>query len=286
MHPLVNLVRRYCVDYVNRHDFSVLREIIEPDYRLHVGGFTLVGRDETYIPTMTKAFAEYPDFGITVHDLFTDGSLITMRFSLHSTSATRHSSAVWSGVVTYAWNGERITEAWAEEDFFGRRRQIRTGTPDALEAPHPDPWSAKALPRDMVSEQTVRDWLATGTLDQPEVETDDRAVAGTENQPQVAVDDVTVDVVCALRDRVSFRVQQHGTYQGGFEDLDALIGRPVTRGVSGVAELVNGELVRVRAFTDRLELLRRLKGQAEGTAPALVGRSSLPPSPRKNSPEI
>lgn len=286
MHPLVNLVRRYCVDYVNCHDFNALREIIEPDYRLHVGGFTLVGRDETYIPTMTKAFAEYPDFGITVHDLFTDGGLITMRFSLHSASATRHNSAVWSGVVIYAWNGTRITEAWAEEDFFGRRRQIRGGTPDPLEAPHPDPWSVPALPHDVVSEQTVREWLATGTLDQAIVEVDDRAVAGTDNHPRVAVDDVTVDVICAVRDRASFRVRQHGTYEGGFEDLDALVGQPVTRGVAGVAELEDGKLVRIRAFTDRLELLRRLKGQAEGTAPALAGRSSLPPSPRKKSPEI
>jgi predicted ester cyclase len=58
--------------------------------------------------------------------------------------------------------------------------------------------------------------------------------------------------------RVAFHVVHRGTYAGGLDDCDHLRGRSASLHASGLLTVRDGEVVDVRAVTDRLAAERRL----------------------------
>jgi hypothetical protein len=134
--PFVALMRRYVVDYTNRHDTSVCPDLMEPDYTLRMGPHVVSGRDDAYIPAAQKQFVQFPGLGLTVHEIVTDGRRLAMRFSEHGASV-RHGGAVasWSGIGLYRWNGTRLVDNSVEQDYLARRRQLAGGPPAAVAAP-------------------------------------------------------------------------------------------------------------------------------------------------------
>src|SRR6266550_2623613 len=115
MDPLVQLVQRFCTEYLGPPNLAVAPQIFDPRYRLHVGGHDLAGLDDAYLPVARRLFEDNPTFAITVHDLFTDGTWLAFRFSSSSTSLRRGARrAVWGGVILFTSNGHHLTEAWLE----------------------------------------------------------------------------------------------------------------------------------------------------------------------------
>ena len=112
------------------------------DYTLHMGPHRVVGRDGNYRRAAERQFGQYPGLGFTVHDLLTNGDRIALRFSEHGRSARMGSCAVWGGISTYRWDGERLTECWVEQDYYARRRQLDAGISNPVEPPAIDPWSS------------------------------------------------------------------------------------------------------------------------------------------------
>ena len=205
-----------------------------PNYQLHVGGFELLSRDDDYIPTMTKAFEEYPEFAITVHDLLTDGNSIAIQFSLHSSAANQNAGrAVWSGTVLYRWNGEQLTEAWAEEDFYAHKMQLRHGSTAPLQPALADPWDTPALPPDPEAEKVVREWLELGALEGEHIVLDDVVTGGCEHQVEIDIVEVTVNRVFAAGNRSAFHATHRGHYRGGLSGLDESIGSSFERHIAG-----------------------------------------------------
>ncbi len=266
MHPFVRLMRTYCIDYTNAHNQGLYDEIMEPDYVLHMMGVTLDGRDTAYAPAVTRLYEEYPGLGLQVHELLLNGDRLCMRFSEHGASL-RHDGhlAAWRGIGLYKWNGTRLVENYVEQDYHGRDRQLATGVPDPLEAPHLDPWVAtEPVPEDATVLEVARRWVAAGDLEAGDgVVVDDSDVTGAVAHV-VDVTDVTIDDLFSAGPRVAFHVTLHGAYAGGLDGVDpGNVGRPVSLAVAGVAEVTAGAVRNVRAVTGRL-----------GVAMALARRSA------------
>lgn len=254
MDPFVALMRRYVVDYTNRHDASVCAEIMEPDYTLRMGAHVVAGRDEAYIPASRRQFAQFPGLGLTVHEIVTDGERLAMRFSEHGASA-RHGGAVaaWAGIGLYRWNGVKLTENSVEQDYLARRRQLACGRPDPVEPPAPAPWDTVARLPDPAAEQVVRDWVGDGM--------GGGAVRWDDGDTTTLLDEAAseVDELFSAGRSVAFRVSRHGRYAGGLAGVDpAAVGRPVTLHLVGLVRVEGGRVGTGRIVRDRLGLARAL----------------------------
>ena len=102
MSTFVALMRRYCLDYTNRHDVTQVPGIMEPNYTLRMGQHELAGRDTHYVPAASAQFKQFPGLGLTVHEIFSNGERLAMRFSEHGQSVKHGGrAAAWSGLGLY-----------------------------------------------------------------------------------------------------------------------------------------------------------------------------------------
>ncbi|MGH3630791.1 MAG: ester cyclase [Sciscionella sp.] len=258
MDPFVALMRRYVVDYTNRHDTSVCAEIMEPDYTLRMGAHVVSGRDDAYIPASRKQFAQFPGLGLTVHELVSNGDRLAMRFSEHGASR-RHGGAmaIWTGLGLYRWNGRKLVDNYVEQDYLSRRRQLSGTGPDIAQPPALAPWDTVAIDADPTAERTVRCWI-DGGLAGDRVAWDDGDTTALLTDPRSHVDDLF-----SAGDRVAFRLTQRGRYAGG---LDQVAGAPVdTPSVLHLVGLVRVAGSRVNGgwiVRDRLGLAKALTERA------------------------
>ena len=258
MDPLVALMRRYVVDYTNRHDTSVCAALMEPDYTLRMGAHEVAGRDELYVPAAQRQFDQFPGLGLTVHELVTNGDRLAMRFTEHGAS-DRHGGAAasWSGLGLYRWNGRKLTENWVEQDYQARRRQLSGDGPDPVAAPAVAPWDTAAVPADPGAEDVVRDWVAAG-LPGGDVRWDDGDAAELLDGPAERVDDLF-----SAGDRVAVRVTRTGTYAGGLDGVEpSAVGRPATLYLVALVTVTDGEVVGGYGVRNRLDLARSLAQEA------------------------
>ncbi len=265
MHPFVALMRRYCVDYTNTHDQSVCDDIMEPDYVVHISGFDLV-RDASYKPAVADLYRRAPGLGLVVHEFVLNGDRLCMRFSEHAAMPAGDGVALacWRGIGLYKWNGTRLTENWVEQDYVAMHRQLATGTPDALEPPHLDPWVAtQPVAADPAAEAVVRAWLEAGDLGNAAVVRIDDTPSDAAWSAAVTPAAITVDDLFSAGPRVPFHVTIAGGYAGGIPEVpDSHVGDPVTLCVSGIAEVAGGRVEAVRAVTSRATVRFQLTGAA------------------------
>jgi predicted ester cyclase len=245
VHPFVRIMQRYIEDYCNHHDTSVCQEIMAPRYVVHIGGRHHIGRDELYIPAASAAFGNFPDLRLAVHELYTNGDRLVMRFSERGHHKDTGNLACWGGIGLYDWDGERLVENWVEQDYASRTAQIFGQRPgDRLDTPHPDPWATTVVPTDAAVEAVGRAFVGRGDLlAAPDVVIDDSWLHGPASVP-IAVDHVEVDDLFSVGDRVAAHVR-----------LFDAAGRFLS--VSVILRLEGGAVVSVRAVTDRLALAER-----------------------------
>ena len=248
MDPFVALMRTYCIDYTNSHDLSVCDTIMAPDYVVHIAGLDL-DRDTAYKPSVEKVFERFPALGLVVHELVTNGDRLVMRFSEHAATASG-ALACWAGIGLYDWNGSVLTSCRVEQDFWSQRRQLATGAPDPLEAPHLDPWvTTTARPPDAVAESVARAWLdagdltaaADGWIDEP---------ALSDHRPVIDTDTVEVLDLFSAGSTVAFHATLRGPYVGGFDGVDEL-GAPARMDVAGMVTVDGDGIADARVVTNR-----------------------------------
>lgn len=254
MEPLVALMRRYVVDYTNRHDTSVCADIMEPDYALRMGPHLVAGRDDAYIPAAQAQFRQFPGLGLTVHEIATNGDRLAMRFSEHGASS-RHGGAVavWGGLGLYRWNGTRLTENLVEQDYHARRIQLASGRPAPAEPPALAPWDTPAVPADPAAEAAVREWIAAG-LPGDAVRYDDGSAG-----PDLDDARTTVDDLFSAGERVAFRLTRTGRYAGGLDGVEPTDAE-ATLVLVGLVTVTAGRVVDGRVVRDRLGFARALSG--------------------------
>jgi SnoaL-like polyketide cyclase len=253
--PLVSVVRRWAVDWLNRADPSVCSEIMTPDYGILIGGFHLDGRD-AYVAGTVNQLNRFPGLGMTVHELISSGDRLALRFTEHGAAQKLDwREAAWGGVALFRWDGRRLTECFAEEDYYSRRRQLASGQTDPIEPPATAPWNATAQDPDPAAEEVVHGWLARGDLSS--VELDDGWLG---HDVALQLEDVTVELneLFSAGAKVAFHGVCRGRYVGGLDAVDAATGQPVSLHVAGVVTVAEGEVATGRVIRDRLGLQRSL----------------------------
>ncbi|GIU93375.1 MAG: hypothetical protein KatS3mg011_2281 [Acidimicrobiia bacterium] len=198
----VELLKRYVEDYTNRHDLTVIPLIIDPAYRFTMSGQT-IGYAQ-YLTTVEGAFDLFPDLSLVVHDLFTNGDRLAMRFSERGTSARHQRPAVWSGIALYRWNGrDRLTECIVEQDFYGRLQQLRGSPPPPLAPPMENPFAVKPMQPDPEAEKLAADYILSQS-----------------SPPFMSEGEVAIHEAFSAGGKVALRFRRHGAYLGG------LVGAP------------------------------------------------------------
>lgn len=260
---MVSQVRRWAVDWLASRDPSVCPDLLAPSYSLLIGGYRLGPRDE-YVEATLHQLDRFPGLGVTVHDLLASGDRVAVRFTEHGAARKLDGrTAAWRGVALFRWDGERLTECFAEEDYFGRRRQLDTGACDVIDPPAAAPWNAEPGPAAPAAEQVVRDWLDDGRL--LGVDLDDR---GAGPATDVRLEDASVEVseLFSAGDRVAFHAVRRGRYAGGFEDLPGGSTDGAALHLAGIVAVAGGAVAGGYVVRDRLGLHRALTDAARSRA--------------------
>lgn len=270
MHPLVALMRRFAIDWLDRADPAVCAEIMDPGYTVLIGGQTLHGRDDTYVPATLGQLERFPGLLLTVHELMTDGERVALRFTEHGPSAADAAQpAAWTGIGLFSWDGERLTHNVTEEDYLSRRRQLAEGRCDPIEPPAPAPWAERPAPADPGAESAVRAWLAAGDLAPALLDdaaplgdaalSDDAGPVDGGQAPLLDVERVEVDELFSAGRRVAFHAVQEGRYRGGLPGTTGAEGSPARLGLAGLVTVDAAGGVHGRVVRDRAGLRRALR---------------------------
>lgn len=253
VHPMGALMRRFAVDWLDRADPDVPPEILAPDYTIAIAGVTMTGRD-AYLEATTAQLARFPGLTITVHDaLYTDDGRAALRFTEHGASA-RGGSAAWRGIGLFRAQDGVLVHNATEEDYLGRRRQLRAGEPDPVDPPMVAPWTEPPAAPDPDAEQAVRAWLDDGARPRPGVEHDD----GRSAAALLDITDVEVAELFSAGRRVAVHALVRGRYAGGLPDVDAPCDDAAEVGVAlaGLLRVGDDGTIGGHVVRDRLGLYR------------------------------
>lgn len=257
--PLAVLLRGFAVEFLSAQQWSSLERVMAPGYRLNVGGYLLEGRDTAYRAAMIPQFQQFPGLCVTLHDVLLGEQHLAMRFTEHGESLRDGGRrAAWQGVALFRAQNGRLIEGWAEEDYFSRKRQLRSGVCDRIEAPHLAPWDQRTLPADAGAEARARAWLAdpdaVGAL-----MADPTAEDGTVPLRDFRIERTEVDALFAAGARVAF----HATFQGSLLCAPDAGGgrekRPAVLRAAGILTMRGGLPSDVRLVVDRLGFTRALR---------------------------
>lgn len=257
-------LRGFAIDFLTSHDLGAVDWVMDPAYRLSIGGHLFDGRDEQYLPATAAQLDQFPGLVVTVHDVILGDDGVAMRFTEHGASLRDGGRiAAWRGITLFRLAGDRLAHGWAEEDYFARKRQLKSGTADAVAPPALAPWDQPVLPADPATEAAVRAWLPAMLGD---ARVDPVLVDGPPFETLVAVDAVTVSHLFTAGSRAAIHAVCAGRYRGGLDDIDPrLAGTPVELRLAMMIDVHDGAVVRAQVSGDRLGLHRQLlQRQREG----------------------
>ena len=255
MDPMVSLVRRWALGWVTLGDTEVAETILSPEYRIRISGTVLDGR-VAYIAGGLGQIERFAGWSMTVHDLVCTGDRAAVRFTLSGADSQRKlRTAAWSGVAMFRWDGRWLTECFAEEDYFSRRRQLADGRCDAIDSPAPAPWNASVQGADPAAEAAVSTWLQTGRFDGAAV---DDELPGS-SSPLIEEPALELHELFSAGDRVAFHGRVSGAYSGGLDGSRAPAGAPAAYDVAGLVRVAGGAVAGGQVVRDRLGMLRELE---------------------------
>lgn len=260
--PVVGLVRRWSTDWLNGRHAEVCEQILAPGYELRIGGF-LLGPREQYVPATLAQLARYPGLVVTAHQVVTDGERVALRFSEHGASARLGGrAAAWTGISLFRCDGTALSGCFAEEDYYGRRRQLDSGTADAVLPSAVAPWDTAAEPADASAEAVVRQWLAGPDLRAAPVVCDDEHT-GRQAGRLLDIRQCEVHELWSAGAWVAFHARQTGSYVGGLDGLDDAVGQETGMEVAGLVQVDRGAVVGGWVVRDRLGTVRSLQAPAD-----------------------
>lgn len=261
------LLRGFAVDFLTAHDAEAAKRIMDPAYCLSIGGFLLDGRDGSYLPATLAQLEQFPGLCVTVHDVILGEDAVAMRFTEHGVSVRNPGcAAAWGGITLFRIEGGRLRHGWAEEDYFARKRQLRSGVCDAVWPPGQAPWDQPVLAENPATEAVARRWLETpGTLlGSPHL--DEICAGGPAFGELIAPAELAITTLFTAGKRAAFHAACRGTYAGGFADIDpAWTGQPITLLLAGMMTLDDaGAVAHIQLSADRLGLHRALLDAGAG----------------------
>jgi hypothetical protein len=220
----VSLMRCFCQDWLNRADPTACTAIMTDEYEVNIGGIVLPGL-ASYVPATMGQLEDFVGLNITVHELFTNGSEIVLRFTEHGASIKAGGNqAAWRGIALFWTDSRRLIRNATEEDYTSRRRQLTGTSPDPIDGPAVAPWSTMSASASAAAEQQVRDWLAGGGIAGSPAGSlvfDE----GTDSAPILDVDSVEILDLFSAGSSVGFRIVETGRYQDGLGLPESATGR-------------------------------------------------------------
>lgn len=253
IHPMGALMRRFVVDWLDRADTAVVPEILAPDYAIDIAGVQMPGR-EAYLEATSAQLARFPGLTVTVHDaVYTPDGHAALRFTEHGASE-RGGSAAWRGIGLFRAEGGVLVHNATEEDYLGRRRQLRTGSPDPVDPPMVAPWTEPPVDPDPAAERCVRAWLDGGAPARSGITYDDGSTAADLLEDST----ITVDAVITAGRRVAVHGTARGRYAGGLPDVDAAPGAEVAQGLAALLDVAPDGSLSGHVVRDRLGVHRAL----------------------------
>ena len=66
--PEARALRGFATDFLTSHDVSAVEWVMDPAYRLSIGGHVFDGRDTQYLPATAAQLDQFPGLTVTVHD--------------------------------------------------------------------------------------------------------------------------------------------------------------------------------------------------------------------------
>jgi hypothetical protein len=256
--PAARLLRGFATDFLTAHNVAVVERIMDPGYCLSIGGFLLDGRDDAYLPATAAQLDQFPGLVVTVHDVVLSPDAVAMRFTEHGISLRAPGrAAAWGGVTLFRIQDGRLRHGWAEEDYFARKRQLKTGVVDPIRPPHPCPWDSPCEAPDDATEAAAREWLGDPARLLAGVE---EVIVGGPHVAELLVPTATsITTLFSAGRRAAFHLEWSGAYAGGFDDVDrGLVGRPVVLRMAGLLTVRDGQVTDVQISADRLGLQRCL----------------------------
>lgn len=257
MNANLSILRRYVTDFVNRHDFSVIGDIMRPDYTLHTGGHVISGRDDAYRSAVARQLQQFPGLVFTPHEVMVAGDCIVLRFTEHGASV-RHAGrpAAWESIGLYKFRDGRLAGCAIEQDYFSRRQQLEEGPAMMVDHPAIAPWDSPEASPTPSGEQAVRHWLNSGKLtDFPGVRIDDQRHTNRVDRI-LSQTSITITDLVSAGDRVAFHARQEGVLVHGFGD--GAPGTPVWMHCTGIVSVRDGAITDGHVLRDRWGLYRRL----------------------------
>lgn len=252
------LLRGFAVDFLTSHDTSAVEWIMDPAYRLSIGGFLLEGRDDGYLPATAAQLDQFPGLCVTVHDTIIGTEGVAMRFTEHGVSMREKVASTWGGITLFRMSGGKLEHGWAEEDYLARKRQLKSRQCDAILPPHPAPWDSPALAPSAATEAAARTWAADPKLLDHSA-SEEIASVGPGFAACIAPAEVRLSHLFAAGDRAALHMVLSGAYQGGFDDIaPSLRGAAVELRVTAMLDVADGAVVRAQLSADRLGLHRTL----------------------------
>lgn len=260
-HLPVQLTRRWVVSYFNGQSEEAARDFIAPQYALEIGDHVFDGRDTQWLPAVAQQFAQFPGLGMTVHQVVAGSGdkadRVAVWFSEHGASGGAGGpAAVWSGVGIYRAQGTVLVGCCAQEDYFTRSRQLRSGVCDVVDAPAAAPWDTLPLGSTPEAEAVVCQWLRQSwPVAQGAVRVDDEHITG---QPMVfEVSSLEVVDMFSSGPDVAFHVRQRGLYRGGLPGVPVRE-RQELLNLNGILRVQSGAVSAGRVIRDRGGLKGRL----------------------------
>jgi hypothetical protein len=251
----LQLMKRWVVNYFNQHSDAAAREFIAPDYKLEIGDVVFAGRDDQWLPAVQQQFKLFPSLSMTVHQAIAGDGWAAAWFSEHGASDGK--AACWSGVAIYRNDGVQLTRCIAQEDYFTRHRQMKSGVCDALEAPAVAPWDMPQMAPNAAAMLVVENWLqGSWPPAQSEVRCDDEHI--TLVPLQFKVQSVLIDELHASGNDVVFHARQTGVYIDGLNGMASNQDNKVLH-CNGIVKVHEGQVVSGRVIRDRVGLKASLK---------------------------
>ncbi len=133
-----DLIRRHLIDGVGGHDPSVWDEIMDTAFVMHFG--SAGGRVTTragYASILTGYWAAFPDLTIELVHLIAEGEMVAAHYVERGTHrgpffdvAPSGRSYAKNGLGLYLVRGDRMVEAWIQEDDLAFTQRLGLALPE------------------------------------------------------------------------------------------------------------------------------------------------------------
>jgi steroid delta-isomerase-like uncharacterized protein len=126
-------VRRFIDEYVNQRNDAALDALVADDFVCHVAGVASTASEgrRAWVRRSGVLRTAFPDFRISIQDLFVDGDKVAMRYRNEGThrgpfgtAAPTNKPVKYTGIVIFRISNGKIAEEWTEYDSLGLMRQI------------------------------------------------------------------------------------------------------------------------------------------------------------------